>query len=105
SPFAVLPSSHCSVPPTMRSTQVVNTQAPPVVGQTQPDSTVQRELQPSPPRRLASSHSSAPATKPSPQPFEVQLPPGVQLQPGSSWHAAQPSPAVALPSSHCSTPW
>src|SRR5262245_60170156 len=98
SPFALLLSSPCSEPPLMPSPHVVKTQLPPVAGQTQPGSTSQRALQPSPPSRSPSSHSSEPATKPSPQPLEVQDPPWVQLQPGSSWHAAQPSPATLLAS-------
>ena len=73
SEISALPSSHCSVPCTRPSPQLVRVQAPPVTGHCQPSSsfgpglsTTQPALQPSPLLMLPSSHGSKPRRLPSP---------------------------------------
>ena len=105
SPFAVLLSSHVSLPATTPSPQI-GTHGFPGTGQRHPASTAaQLAEQPSPDPVLLSSQASVGASRPSPQ-MAVRwqaLPTFGQIQPFSIWQSGvQPSPPSLLWSSHFS---
>ncbi len=93
---AVPPSSHCSFASTALSPQTAFRHGKPGVTQTQPVSSVQRMLQPSPEVLFPSSQASAPARRPSPH-WAARQTEKEQSQPGSTAQVDEhPSPEAAL---------